>query len=186
MKKKIVLILTTLMCICLCACGNGSSEQEEKVEQDVAKAVITTNEGETVELSCEELMEVYDANEAKFDKLYQYAKIEFTGTIKSIKTETSVIVEKGQITARQHKVIFEEGWCLVVGTNNTKIDLADLDPGMKVEVVSSIVGAPFDTDFIKEVCENERVVWLVGNDEMHYGETTESDVETTIAIVGIE
>lgn len=174
MKKKLILVLATFMCIWLCACGNDSSEQ---------KAVITTNEGEKIELTCEELMEAYDSNQAKFDKLYQYAQIEFTGTIKSIKTETEVIVKKGSVTAGQQKVVFEEGWCLVVGTQNTKIDLADFDPGMKVKVVSGIVGAPFNTDFIKEVCENEKVVWLVGNDIMHDKKITDCTVETTIVEV---
>ena len=62
MRKKILAITTILaMCLALCACGGGTA------------ATITDNEGNTVQMTAKELKEIYQENEARFDKLYENA-----------------------------------------------------------------------------------------------------------------
>jgi len=174
MKRIIALLLAIVMCFALAACGSDKSDE-------TLKATIVTNDGETVSMSAAELMEVYDSNEARFYKLYGDAKITFVGTVSSIKTNTSVIVEDGSVKAGQNKIVFDEGWCLVIGEENASYDLADFYSGQTLKVTTSIFGAPFDTDFIKEVCDNNRVVWLVGNDIMDYEQY--STIETIITVI---
>ena len=185
MKKIITLLAVVLMIISLCACGNDFDTHDSSVsdiatedENTMKKSTVLTNENETVELTIDDLISSYDENEAKFNKLYLGAKINFEGTIKSIKTETGVIVEEGGVVSGQNKIVFEEGWCLVVGANNTEIDLANLDIGEVVNVTTSIVGAPYDTDFLKTVSGDNRVLWLVGDDKI-YGRQY-SEIKTII------
>lgn len=176
MKKGFCFILALVMCLSLCACGGGDSTSDT-VETNKAevitnegdtvetnKATVITNEGDTVEMSAEELIAVYDSNEAKFDKLYSRAQITFTGTVSNIKINTMTITQEGLVGSGWNKVVFEEGWCLVIGEDNTMIDLADLDVGAVYEVTTCITGAPFDTDFLKTVSDNNRVLWLAGSD----------------------
>ena len=182
MKKYISLLLALVLCLSLCACGGGNNTENNNSsaeKEDTTKATVITNEGETVTMTADELIEIYDSNEAKFNKLYSGAKITFVGTISNIKVDTSVIVESGSVKAGQNKIVFEEGWSLVIGADNTTVDLADLDVGAVYEVTTSIVGAPFDTDFLKTVSDNNRVIWLVGNEKIH-GEQF-SSVTTKIA-----
>lgn len=193
MKKLLAAVLAMMLMLSLAACASDSdtakAEQEttetetseastmekdtmgdDTAQEEASAATIITNEGDTVTMTASELMEAYDSNEASFEKLYKYAEIQFTGTIKQIKVDTSVIVESGRVKSGQQKIVFEEGWCLALSDNNPKYDLADLNAGDVVHVTSSIVGAPFDTDFLKEVCDGNRVVWLAGNDWSVYND----------------
>lgn len=157
---------------------NEEDRLSQQVGSETLKAAIITNEGETVSMTAEELIADYDSNEARFNKQYQYAKIEFTGTIDYIKVDTDVIVESGKVSSGQQKIVFKEGWCLVIGESNTKYDLADFDTGDVIRVTTSIVGAPFDTEFLQTVSDNKRVIWLVGNDNIHHEQ--HSNIETVI------
>ena len=158
MKKLLAFVLSAALMLPLAACGGGSNHS------DTSAATIKTNEGDTVTMTAEELIDAYDSNEASFNKLYQYAEIQFTGTISNIKVDTSVIVEPGSVLWSQQKIVFEEGWCLVLSEDNSTYDLADFNVGDVVNVTSSIVGAPFDTEFLQTVSDGNRVVWLVGDD----------------------
>lgn len=158
MKKLLAFVLSAALMLPLAACGGGSNHS------DTSAATIKTNEGNTVTMTAEELIDAYDSNEASFNKLYQYAEIQFTGTISNIKVDTSVIVEPGSVLSSQQKIVFEEGWCLVLSKDNSTYDLADFNVGDVVNVTSSIVGAPFDTEFLQTVSDGNRVVWLVGDD----------------------
>lgn len=181
MKKILFLVLTATLMLSLVACsgdtgtinsGNETASQEaahtenNTKDNDAPGATIITNEGETVTMTAEELIDAYDSNEVSFNKLYQYAEIQFTGTISNIKVDTSVIVDGSGVKGGQQKIVFEEGWCLVLGKDNQNYDLADFNSGDLVTVTSSIVGAPFDTDFLKTVSDGNRVAWLVGDDEI--------------------
>ncbi len=163
MKKGVSLILAAALMLSLAACGGGGGATSDG-ENGTSSATIITNEGDTVTMTAQDLIDAYDSNEASFNKLYQYAEIQFTGTISNIKVDTSVIVEPGSVMAGQQKIGFEEGWCLVLSEDNTTYDLADFNAGDVVEVTTSIVGAPFDTEFLQTVSDGNRVVWLVGDD----------------------
>ena len=177
MKKALSLILALVLCLSLCACG-GKNENDSGTN---AKATIITNEGKTVKLSAEELFNEYDGNEARFNKLYGGASIEFVGTVKNVKVETDVYNGES-ITTKQNKIVFEEGWSLILGSGNTTYDLANYYPGQKLKVSTGIVSATFDSEYLQKMSDNNRVVWLVGNDRL-WGEaineqtTTISDVE---------
>ena len=165
MKKAVTLILALMLLLSLCACG-GNSENGAGTE-DSSKATIVTNEGETVELSAQDLFDEFDANEARFAKVYQGAAIEFVGTVDYIKLETNVFTGEytgGGVASKQNKIVFEEGWCLILFAGNTTYDLADYYPGQKLKVSTGILSPVFDTEFLQEVADNNRVVWLVGND----------------------
>ena len=176
MKKIISCLLAAALLFALSACGGDNAAESQG--SDTAGATVTTTEGNTVTMTAEDLIAAYDANEASFNKLYLYAPIQFTGTIRNIKVDTSVIVESGKVAAGQQKIVFEEGWCLVLGENNTNYDLAQFNAGDVVTVTSSIVGAPYDTDFLKTVSDNTRVLWLVGDDTI-LGQQ-HSDIPTVI------
>lgn len=185
MEKKIFMLVFVLMIsLSIVSCGSSASSDNENDDaaDTSATAVVTTNQGNTVKTTFDELVAAYDANEASFLKTYGYAKIEFTGTIKNIKVDTSVIVEPSSIKASQNKIVFEEGWCLVLSTNNTNFDLANFNAGDVVEVETSIVGAPYDTDSLQSTSDNERVLWLVGNDDFWFAfrNCQYSDIVTTI------
>ena len=171
MKKALSLILALVLCLGLCACGAGT---ETPTEPAVTKATIVTNEGNTVEMSAEDLFKEFDGNEARFNKLYRDAKITFTGTVKSIRVDTLVLNGKGGATGHENKIVFEEGWCLIICSKNTAFDLADYYPGQKLKVTTGILTAAFDTDFLREVSENNRAVWLVGDDKLGLGDVYNS------------
>lgn len=179
MKKALSLILALAMCLGLCACGGENSGGNKAANN---KAVIITNEGKSVAMSAEELFKEYDANEARFNKLYNGATIQFTGTVKNIKADTSVYAGNNSIRPGQNKIVFEEGWCLIIGYQNDTYDLADYYPGQKLEITTGIINPAFDTEFIQQVADNSRVVWLVGNDllytERYNSQTTKISIVT--------
>lgn len=175
MKKALSLFLALVMCLSLCACG-GENSGGNKVANN--KAVIITNEGKSIAMSAEELFKEFDGNEARFKKLYGGASITFTGTVKSIRTGTSVLNGEGGVTANENKIVFEEGWCVIIGKSNTSCDLADFYPGQKLEVTTGILTAAYDTEFLQEVAEHNRVVWLLGNDKLGWGDVYNSQTTT--------
>lgn len=177
MKRLFTLVLSAALTLSLTACG-GTSGGDGGSKEDLSKATITTNEGDTVTMTAEELIEAYDSNEARFNKLYQHAKIEFTGTVDYIKVDTSVLIDGNKVTSGQQKIVFQEGWCLVLGEYNEEYDLADYSSGDKLKVTTGIFGSPYDTEFLQEVHGDNRVVWLLG-DDVYNG--LYSDIHTVIS-----
>ena len=174
MKRLIAFVLVFVLCLSLCSCGAKSTD---------AKATIVTNDGKTVELTAQELFDEFDANEARFEKIYGGADIEFVGTVKTIKTDTGVYSGDNKVTSQQNKIVFEEGWCLIIGAQNTKYDLADYYPGQELKVSTGIVSAAFDTEFLQSVADNSRVVWLAGNDQLHYeGDNINSQITEIVEL----
>ena len=173
MKKVLSLLLALVLCLGLCACGG-------RAETTVNKATVITNEGKTVEVTAQDLFDEFDANEARFLKLYGGANIEFEGTVKNIKVETDVY-NGNSISTKQSKIVFEEGWSLIIGGQSTVYDLADFYPGQKLKVSTGIVSAAFDTEFLQLIADNNRTVWLVGNDKL-WG-TVVNEQTTIISVV---
>ena len=173
MKKALSLILALVLCLSLCACGDGGKISKEPA---VTKAKIETNDGNTVEMSAEELFNEYDSNEARFNKLYRGATITLTGTVKYIKVDTSVY-SGDSIRPDQNKIVFEDGWCLIIGYKNDTYDLADYYPGQKLEVTTGIISPAFDTEALQQIADNSRVVWMVGNDWLY---TEQYNTQTTL------
>lgn len=185
LKLMIIIVIVVVAIIGIIAVvitSNNNSNDKTTTNQ---KATIIDNEGNEIEMSAEDLMNIFDTNEARFFKLYGGAKITFYGTVEQIGINTSVMAQSGKITTGQQKIVFKEGWGLTIGTENRKFDLASYNAGDVLKVTTSIVTAKFDTEPIKNLTNNKRVVWLVGNDEMYFGETF-SNIETTIERVNGE
>ena len=86
-------------------------------------------------------------------------------------------------SAKTHnnKIVFEEGWSLIIGSKNTTYDLADYYPGQKLKVYTGIISPAFDSEFLQSITENNRVVWLIGDDNL-WGRTYNKQT-TEISIV---
>ncbi len=130
-----------------------------------AAAEVTTNDGETVYLTADELIRQYESNEAKFEKLYSGAAITFTGTVKSVQTDKYVFTGTGYHN-HQNFILFEEGWCLIIGQYNNRFDLASFDAGDILEVTTGIVAAYRLSSPVGQ--DSDTVLWLVGNDTIEY------------------
>ena len=177
MKKFIATSLILAICLLLCSCGGNNA----KTKNNSATITIKNNDSyETVEMTAEDLFNEFDSNEARFNKLYKGATIEFTGIVKNIKVGTSVNTGDG-VTNNQNKIVFEEGWCLILGAD-TPFDLANYTPGMKLTVRTGIVTASYDTEFLQNVADNNRVVWLIGNDTLFGSKKAINRQTTTIEI----
>lgn len=155
MKKITSVILMILFCLSFCSCADNSNTKKS-TSQNKYLASVRTNEGEIVSVSAQDLIDEYKANEARFKKIYGGADISFTGTVKSVKIETDVYGGVDRWITKQNVIIFEEGWKLIIGQNNTTYDLAEFYPGQKLNVSTGIF-APY----------GKNTVWLVGNDQLH-------------------
>lgn len=126
MKKKILAIIMVMaLCLVLCACGGGTA------------ATITDNDGNTVQMTAKELKEVYDENEARFDKLYKDAEITLTGTVESIKSN---FMYSGSST-RYDSITLEDGWQVDIAHGSHDDVLSELGAGSTITVTSEIYSA---------------------------------------------
>ena len=127
MKRTILLLLALVMCLSLCACGGSEAKL----------ATIVDNEGNTVQMSHDELQAIHDENQIKFEKYYVGADITFVGTVQSIKTGihagTGVLYDICWDT-----IEFEEGWRADVHHGSYDDILAELSAGDKLKVESQI------------------------------------------------
>ena len=112
MKKKIfAIIMVMTLCVSFCACGGGTT------------ATITDNEGNTVQMTAEDLEKISDENEAKFEDLYKGAEIELTDTVESVSSDT---------------VSLKGGWKVQLSKSKHADILAELSKGDSVYVKSNI------------------------------------------------
>lgn len=160
--KLVKLLSVALILICIC-CGCGSDEKGMML-------TVITNEGETISISPEKLTEECESQEAKFNKQFYGAPIVFSGTIEKISLNGSALYAPHSVKGGYHKVVFEEGLCLVIDEENTEIDLADFEIGEVVQVSSSIISAPEFTDYLKEITDTDIIfVWVGGDDVIEGG-----------------
>ena len=112
-----ILIAILILMLRLVACGAGKP------------ATVTLNDGTTEKVTAQELINVHDENEEKFDEKYDEADITFEGTIESIETG-----DWGTIL-----IHFKEGWKLQIeGTIDNQKFAAGLEEGDKLRVTSQI------------------------------------------------
>ncbi|MBQ3009567.1 MAG: hypothetical protein IJD81_00085 [Oscillospiraceae bacterium] len=130
MKKLVSLLLTLSMLFALCACG-GSTVKE-------LPATIIDNEGNTVEMTHDELLQVNKDNQLKFEKLYGGADITFIGTVKNIKTEIYAAATGVLSSICWDEIYFEEGWKVLVHHGSYDDILMQLSAGDKLQVESQI------------------------------------------------
>lgn len=109
-------MLTLLLIFSMCACSSATP------------ATIIDNEGNTIEMTAEELIEIAEGNNAQYEKYYLGAAIEVTGEVSQIET--------GVGPYDNDCVYLEEGW--VIRTEDGWYDWADVAIGTKLKVKSNI------------------------------------------------
>lgn len=130
MKKAVSLLLALSVLILMCACGGASAKE--------SPATIIDNQGNTVEMTHDELFQVYKENELKFEKLYGAAKITFVGTVESINTEIRAAATGPLRNICWDEIEFEEGWTVLVHHGSYDDILMELGAGSKLQVESQI------------------------------------------------
>lgn len=143
MKKKILFILLTLL---LTGCGSNS----------LTKSKIEDTDGNLVEMSAKDLVEIYNENEMKFKKTYSNSKIEITEEYDSISTA-------GNVTC----VYLKNNWVIAYHSSTGKlIDVAsELNKGDKLHFTGKIynVGGYCDWNHTKVELEvdNNSIIEIV-------------------------
>lgn len=131
MKKNILsVLLITVICITtLCACGGSS-----------VTSTIVANDGSVAEMTVDELTEIYNENEAKFEKKYQNAEVTINGIVKSVSSKDDQIYSTpDNISSRMpmYTIELDEGWIITVLAEFHE-EVIDLSEGDKVQIVSCI------------------------------------------------
>ena len=152
-----------------------SGASDAKTERHDLKVKVGFDEKEK---TVDELIKEYDEDVETFIGRYSGAQIKFVGTVKDIKGKASAPIDSDSVVTDQHLIIFEEGLYLIIGEENSTINVADYNVGDKLTVTTGIIGAPFQTEYLKGLSDNERVLWLVGNETIF--NQTWNDITTVI------
>lgn len=73
MKKLLALVTVMVMVFALCACGGSGSP-----------ATIVDNDGNTVQMTAEELVSIYEENEANYKKIIKEQKLQSRELLKRL------------------------------------------------------------------------------------------------------
>lgn len=105
-------------------------------------ATIVDNNGNTVELTAEELQDIYNENEAQFEKLYSSASITLVGTVEKIEVNVTETLFGGGMF-NDDIITLKEGWIVKLVHDSHKDLLLKLNKGDKIEVKSEISDVEF-------------------------------------------
>ena len=145
-----------------------SDATKKEREENAKKATVITKDFTVEHLSANEIFELYDGNDASFEKNYTDAQVRFTGTVKSVKSKSAIQKEPGEFFDTDHPVhpviYFEEGWCLALSKHNPNYDITEYAPGDVLSVTTGLVSPDPDDDLARSVRGDQRYVWLTGND----------------------
>ena len=127
MKRKILFVLLLgVLVLGLTGCGEN-------------KATIIDNNGNKVEMTSKDLVEVNKENNSKFETKYFLSDIDLTSTIQKVEAEGSYTCGSNSkfFYGDPYDLIYlSDGWTLCV----RNYDLAKLDKDMKIRVKGVIVG----------------------------------------------
>ena len=122
MKRLLKVLLATMMAVTLVACGGGSDNKAE---------VVNGETGEVELLSPQDLMDICDENQARFDKYYLHSPITFVDKVESVDLRVS---RNGGNSCDE--IIFESGWILQL--KQGKYDLSSIVKGDTYQVESEV------------------------------------------------
>ena len=131
-NKRIVILSILVLIVATIFIGGIFSKSSESV-----KATIITRSGETEQLSKRELKEIYNENEAKFEKSYLGAEISFVGTVS--KVEYDFFEQLGSGRTSMDAIILKEGFKVYLP--HDLYDMTEFSKGDKVYVCSNIYSA---------------------------------------------
>ena len=123
MKKVLALVTVMVMVFTLCACGGSGSP-----------ATIVDNDGNTVQMTAEDLVSIYEENEANYTKNYQGAEATVQGTVEKV---DATMVTFGTYNKQVYEVYLQEGWEITV-LQEFHDEVADLSKGDKVKITSTL------------------------------------------------
>lgn len=124
MKKLLSILFVVIFCLSLCACGNSANS---------TPADIVNDDGNIVQMSVNDLIDIYNENEAKF-KSYKGNDISFVGTVKKVESD----FRRTGDSFSTDTIIFEEGWEVIILVGDYNGLASKLSAGDKVSVSSQI------------------------------------------------
>ena len=142
----IVLILVALIVMAMQLLGSNSP------------ATIVDNNGNTIELTAEELQDICNENEAQFKDLYSSASITLVGTVEKIEVDVTERLFGGG-AFNDDIITLKEGWIVRLVHDSYKDLLLKLNKGDKIEVKSEIVNAEFNRVEIADQTSYDAYNW---------------------------
>ena len=127
MKKKTIVILL-LIAVALGVTGCGANKNEKT--NSIIKAKVTDNTGNKLEITADELLDVYNENNAKFEKIYKDAEIELEGKVEKVSSNMGGWIYDIVYLENNWEILFSKDY----------YDLSNLEKGTKVRVKSKIAG----------------------------------------------
>ena len=104
MKKVLALVMVIVMAFAVCACGGSGSP-----------ATIVDNDGNTVQMTAEELVSIYEENEANYKKIIKEQKLQSRELLKRLMHQWKLL---GYIINRYTKYIYRKGGRLQLFKNS--------------------------------------------------------------------
>ena len=123
MKKFLTGILCCICILGMTGCGSNS------------KAQITVRNGDKVEMTAKELLDIRRNNGPKYDNHYEYAAITLTGTISKISSFDDKTFNNGY-RDDIYIITLKEGWEVWIKQAGNQSFIADLDSGNRIKVNS--------------------------------------------------
>lgn len=114
---------------------DSASDVEENASANIA--VVIKSDGEVEELTIEELVQVHDDNEIKFQNNYDNAQVILTGIVSEIETNDMVVVGDTSYSPKV-SIHLEGGW--VIGVPSTNEVAAELSKGDTIQAIGTITG----------------------------------------------
>ena len=129
MKRVVSLILALCIGLIFCACsgnkGNGRTGDTDNPKETV-KATIVDNEGNTVQMSSNELCKIHKENAANYKTKYFGAEATISGTVEKVELGTFD-------TCPGYVIHLQEGWEVMVGQVEHP-EVADFSTGTKIQI----------------------------------------------------
>lgn len=131
-------ILVVLGIIVLIIIGMFATGKITKVSREDRVVTVVTNSGETVEMTRDELEDIYESNSALFNKEYHGAKVSYEFTVESV--ETNVYFGDTATGTAYDRINCKESYWSVLLIHDSFTNLHELAVGDTIYVESQLNG----------------------------------------------
>lgn len=131
-------ILIFLGIIVLIIVGMFATGKIKRVSREDRLVTVVTNSGETVEMTKDELEEIYNSNEALFNKEYHRAKVSYEFTVD--KVETNIYLGSTATGTAYDRIKCKESYWNVLLIHDSFTNLHELKVGDTIYVESQLQG----------------------------------------------